>query len=268
MASNGNEEKVPTVVSKAPTKESAEASYLLYKQATCPICKEEFKFRAVKSSSARRIGSDKDLRPIFQGIDTIKYTLSSCPKCGYTSMSRYFSDINSLQVNYVKENALPKLAVENSPTPLTYTYNDSIELYKKALICTSAKKGKSSELAHTFLQTSWLLRGMGNEFIEKGLSENDPKILKIRQQEDAYYVKSFDAFMKSLQEEDYPIAGMDESTFNYLLSQMAFRLKRFDIASKFVSGIVVNRETPANIRDKARDLKDEIVAEMAKLKNA
>lgn len=260
--------KIPTVISRPATKQEGESAYLLFKQTVCPICDNEFKTRSVKSAGVRRIGSDRDLRPIFAGIDSIKYTLSSCPECGYTAMTRYFSPLNKAQINFIKKDALPKIEPTHLATPETYSYNDALELYRRALICASAKKAKISEISHTFLQTSWLLRGMRNNLVDGGVSENNPKILKLKQQEDLYYKKAFDGFMKSLQQENFPIAGMDENTFNYLLAQMSFKLEKYDITSKLVSRIIVNHAAPHNVREKARDLKDEVLEIMAAQKKA
>ena len=109
---------------------------------------------------------------------------------------------------------------------------------------------------------------MRNNLVDGGVSENNPKILKLKQQEDLYYKKAFDGFMKSLQQENFPIAGMDENTFNYLLAQMSFKLEKYDITSKLVSSIIVNHAAPHNVREKARDLKDEVLEIMAAQKKA
>ena len=49
----------------------------------CPVCGKTFKAKIVKSAKARQIAMDDDLRPKFEGVDTLKYDVLLCTKCGY-----------------------------------------------------------------------------------------------------------------------------------------------------------------------------------------
>ena len=57
-----------------------EEDFLLDKGMQCPICDNIFKTRSVKNGRIRRLESDRDLRPRYEYIDTVKYDVSSCPK--------------------------------------------------------------------------------------------------------------------------------------------------------------------------------------------
>ena len=52
---------------------------------------------------------------------------------------------------------------------------------------------------------------------------------------------------------------MDESTVDYLRAALALRFGEHDAAMKLVSGIIASREAGSRIKERARDLKDEIV---------
>ena len=78
--SQGKPQKaVNTVKEKEQEKEE---DFLFDKKIQCPVCDKEFMSRTVKSSKARMIGTDNDLRPRFKSIDTLKYGVTSCPYCG------------------------------------------------------------------------------------------------------------------------------------------------------------------------------------------
>ena len=51
----------------------SDAEFVFGKKWTCPICGKDFKNPTVKSSKARMIRSDLDLRPVYENINTPKY---------------------------------------------------------------------------------------------------------------------------------------------------------------------------------------------------
>ena len=71
----------------APPKEE---DFLLLKAVRCPICDGTFRTIQIKSGRAKRKEPDMDLRPRFEYIDTNKYDITSCPKCGFA-----FNEISS-----------------------------------------------------------------------------------------------------------------------------------------------------------------------------
>ena len=58
------------------------------------------------------------------------------------------------------------------------------------------------------------------------------------------------------------MCGMEHNTVDFLIANMAFNLKRYDLASKFVSALLVSKTTSKTIKDKALTLKDEIISEI------
>ena len=68
--------------------EKEEGMYVYDKKIECPVCMKEFTTKIVKTGKARFKGSEMDLRPIYEGVDTIKYDVYMCPHCGYSAVSR------------------------------------------------------------------------------------------------------------------------------------------------------------------------------------
>lgn len=245
----------------------AESSFLLEKAVRCTVCDKVFKTKMVKNGRVKRLEPDFDLRPRFQYIDTTKYDVLSCPYCGYTAITRYFEHLTSAQIKMVKEqvsaNFNGALGADLPTLPEEYSYDEAIERYKLALFCAMAKKAKTSEKAYTCLKIAWLLRGKAET-----LTGTDEETLKqkaeCKQQEDAFYLQAYEGLMKAVSSEMFPICGMDQTTVDYLLAAMSFNLKKYDVASKLIGGILTSSAAGQKMKDRAYDMKEKIIAEIKK----
>lgn len=239
----------------------SEKEFLLEKSIRCPICDLVFKTKMVKTGRVKRLEPDFDLRPRFQYIDTNKYDVSSCPKCGYTAMNRYFSHLSSGQIKMIDEGVRRKFKQTNLVEPEEYTYDEAIERYKLALYNTLVKKGKASEKAFECLKISWLYRGMVEELMAS--TDRDAKAIEESQKEELlYYTQAYDGFLKAIASETFPMCGMEESTINLLVASIAFKLKKYDIASRFVSLVLTSHAAGRSAKERAMDLKEEIIKQL------
>ena len=250
----------------APKEEKhLETEFLLLKSIRCPVCDHVFRTRLVKTGRVKRLEPDFDLRPRFAYIDTNKYDVSSCPKCGYTAINRYFSHITSGQVKLIDQGVHSKFkanALVNAEDALeAYTYEEAIEYCKLALYCTMVKRGSTSEKAYECLKLSWLYRGWREKLESEGT--NDRELLSnVKEEEDAYYKQAYEGFMKAIASESFPMCGMEESTVNILLANMAFKLEKYDVSSKLVSAILTSRVASRSVKDRAMTLKEEIIKKL------
>lgn len=254
-----SEEKAKTKQEVKKEEKINEADFLFDKKVQCPVCDNEFKTKTVKTGKARLLGSDTDLRPKYKGIDPIKYDAIVCPCCGYSALSRYFSYMTTAQAKLIKDNVSANFKGVNDNVTI-YTYDDAINRHKLALLNTIVKKSKNSERAYTCLKIAWLYRGKAENLTPDMPDYN--KILKeCTQNEQQFMMNAFEGFVVSQAKEDFPICGMDDATFTYLLADVARRCNKIDIASKLLSNIIVSRNANAKIKDKARDLRDQIKSE-------
>ena len=250
----------------APKEEKhLETEFLLLKSIRCPVCDHVFRTRLVKTGRVKRLEPDFDLRPRFAYIDTNKYDVSSCPKCGYTAINRYFSHITSGQVKLIDQGVHSKFKANtlvNAEDALeAYTYEEAIEYCKLALYCTMVKRGSTSEKAYECLKLSWLYRGWREKLESEGT--NDRELLSnVKAEEDAYYKQAYEGFMKAIASESFPMCGMEESTVNILLANMAFKLEKYDASSKLVSAILASRVASRSVKDRAMTLKEEIIKQL------
>lgn len=242
-----------------------EQDFLFDKTFTCPICDKEFKSRTVKVGKAKLIGTDPDLRPKYEHVDLLKYDIIMCPNCGYAALSRYFKFLTSPQAKRIKE------TISKSFKPVTehkeiYTYDEALERYKLTLANAIVKMAKSSEKAYICLKTAWLLRGQA-ENLDSEDAEYETKKAQIEEEEKEFLKNALDGFIAARQSENFPMCGMDEATVDYVISVTAMKFEQYDVASKLIAGIITSANTNPRMKDKARDLKEELV-KLIKIKNA
>ena len=64
----------------------------------------------------------------------------------------------------------------------------------------------------------------------------------------------------AITKETYPICGMDQETLDYLIATMAFQLGDLEKASRFLSAVILSKTVKKSTKDKALELKEEIIA--------
>lgn len=248
-----------------PAPQVQEQDFLFDKGFTCPICDKEFKSRTVKVGKAKLIGTDPDLRPKYEHVDLLKYDIIMCPCCGYATLSRYFKFITSPQAKRIKEMISANFRPHTEYKEL-YTYDEALERYKVALANAIVKLAKPSEKAYICLKTAWLLRGKG-EKLDRADPEYAAKKKAIDDEEMEFLKNALDGFLAARQSESFPMCGMDEPTVDYVIAVTATKFEQFDVASKLVSSIITSVSANPRMKDKARDLKEQIVKQV-KMKNA
>lgn len=253
---------------KKPEQQAAEAPKieekdLIYdKTFTCPVCDKEFSSKIMKSGKAKLLGMDSDLRAKYEGIDPVKYDVELCPHCGYAALGRYFTGLTSTQAKMIREKVSAKVQI-HSYEGETYSYEHAMERYKLALVCAVVKHARASEKAYICLKSAWLLRGWAESLKESGEAE-EKTIAALEQQENEYLQNAYKGFVEARQSESFPMCGMDEITVDYLLAVLATRFKKFDIASRMVASILASPSANARMKEKTRELKEEILQQLKK----
>lgn len=255
---------VEEVKKEAPPKRP-EAEFVLEKTAHCPVCDKVFKTLSPKSGRVKRLESDNDLRPRCEGIDIMKYNVICCPQCGYTALTTggYFESILPVHKKMIREQITPSFDPDSvagmyPPECKEWDYDTAIDLHMRSLKNALVKNAKVSERAYNYLVLSWLLRGKAEELGDS--PETTDQVAALQEREQDFYNQAYEGLTAAVSSENYPIAGMDQTTLDYLLATMSYRFGKLDVASKLLASILQSPSTSPKVKDKARDLKDEIIA--------
>lgn len=238
-----------------------EKDFVFDKVTECPVCGKSFSVKIMKTGKAKLLGTDLDLRPRYAGVDAVKYDIILCTKCGYAALGRFFPNITMGQAKLIREN-ISKSVRLNPYDGEIYTYDEAIERYKLTLANAVVKRARVSEKAYICLKSAWLMRGYAEHLEELGQTD---KIADIKAQEEQYIQNAFNGFVEARNTENFPMCGMDEGTIDYLLAVLAMRLKKYDVSAKLIGNILTST-AGARTKDKARELKEQLLLEVKKSK--
>ncbi len=236
-------------------KEKTEEDYLFEKTYNCPVCDHEFKMSAVRTGKAKLIGTDTDLHPRYQGVDPLKYDAIVCPRCGYAALSRFFSAISFAQSKLVMEQISQRFSAHIKNDGI-FTYDDAIMRYRLALANAMVKKSKVSERAYICLKTAWMIRSKAEETADEAEKKS------LAEQEQEFLTTAYEGFNEATTKENYPICGMDEMTLFCMLGDVGRRIGRYEEAGRLISRVIVSKNAPDRVKNKAREIKELITKEM------
>lgn len=232
-----------------------ETDFIYDKAYTCPVCGEKFTNKTARSGKARLLRQDRDLRPVYSNFDPIKYDVISCPECGYSSLEKWFSNLAKPQIEAVKSNISANY--KQIKRGDVVSYDEAIERFKLALASCIVKRGHNSEKGYTCLKYAWVLRGKREQL--EAIGELQSIIDELKENETELLHNALEGLLLARSSERAPIAGMDIVTLDYLLSILLIDEGRYDEASRLVMNILQSPTASNRIKDKARDLKGEIL---------
>lgn len=228
-----------------------ETDYLFEKTYDCPVCNTQFKSLKVKATKPKLLRTDPDMRPVYQYIDIIKYDCVVCEKCGYAALEKYFDKLSDSQIRVVRNEISSKFK-GIKPAGEKYTYDEAIIRYKLALANAVVKRGKISERSYICLKLAWLYRGKRESLV---LPE-EKRTMELYTHEIQYIQKAREGFTNARMKEMFPIIGMDEWSYDFLLAELSIECNEQVEAKKLLSNIIVSRNAPERIKNRARDLRD------------
>ncbi len=246
-------------VKKAPVVFNEE-TLLFDKKYVCPICEAQFNVKTLRSGKVRMKSQDVDLRPVYSEMDPSKYEIVTCPECGYSVLTKYFGALTKFQKDEVKAKIGANYKKQEFGQT-TYSYEEARMRYELAIATAMVKKSKNSEKAYLCLKMAWLVRGE-TEHLDPAAPDYAEKKKANEAEEKELLKKALDGFVIARQSETQ-IAGMDETTTDYLMAAIAMEVGEFDLSTRMISNIISSRVANSRIKEKANDLK-EMVAEAKK----
>jgi hypothetical protein len=238
-----------------------EKTFLIDRKYTCPICDSNITAKSVKSNSARFSETKMDLRPIYSNINVTKYDTVCCHNCGYSALTKDFSKITATQRKLIHEKIQANFVPKDEIVCDSYSTELAITRLKMVLLCSISKGAKSSEIGNICLKISWLYEDLADE-LSDSLPNYEEKKANYLKESDHAAMNAYDNLSNARMHEDFPIAGMNETTLDYLLAYFAYKKDEYQKSMQFLSGVVSNRTTSPRLKDKSLELKDLVNAKL------
>lgn len=235
----------------------SEADFLYDKNYTCPVCDSTFISKTVRSGRLSSIGTDIDLRPRYEGFDVNKYDAVVCPYCGYGAMSKSFGGLTTRQMHAIQDKISANFVPQTDKKSEFYSYEEAIERHKIVLANAIVKQAKASEKAFILLKTGWMYRGQ-IESLDLDVPANRVMKKVYEGQEKQYLKSAAEGFETAKASEQFPIAGMDETTLDYMLAAIDILIGNYQDAEILLSHMITSSSTNKRVKDKARELKEEM----------
>ena len=232
-----------------------EKTLILDRRYTCPICDKQIRAKSVKSNSAKFVDTMADLRPIHNNINVTKYDAVCCPNCGFAALTKNFTTTTSIQRKLIHEQIEANYKSHEEVECDIYTTEVAISRMKMVLLCTVTKGGKESEIGNVCVKISWLYQSLAEEVSDDDPNAEEKRAMYIKEADNAA-LNAYEHLSKARMTEDFPIAGMNETTLDYLLAYYAYKKGEYQTCMQYLSGVVTNRSTSPRLKDKSLELKD------------
>lgn len=232
-----------------------EKTLILDRTYTCPICDSKIKAKSVKTNVAKFVGTGPDLRPMHSNINVTKYETVCCNQCGYAALAKDFKNTTQVQRKLLREKIQANYKSHEEVPCDAYSIETAISRLKMALLCTVTKMGKESEVGNICLKISWLYQDLADEVAEDDPNAEAKKNNYLAEAHNAS-MNAYEHLSKARMEEDYPIAGMNEATLDYLLAYLGYEKGEYQTAMQYLSGVVATRGISARLKDKCLELKE------------
>ena len=231
-----------------------EEDIVFQKTYDCPVCYKEFKTLAVRAGKIYSRDMDEDLRPIYKGLDPLKYEAIVCPHCGYAALSRYFDQLMPMQIRYLRESVQSQCKGLQYSTD-KYSYDEAIGRYKMVLISDEVEAAKNSRKAYTYLKLGWLIR---SKLEHEGETLSEEIKEQLQKEELENIENAYNKYVLAFSSETFPMSGMDELTLTVLVAELAYKVGKYDESLRTLSKVFENRTAPRRVKDKAYYLKERI----------
>ena len=199
------------------------------KQFECPLCETRFDSIKIFSDAVKVKSRDTDLKPNYDGVNPLFFSLVVCPKCYYTAFEQDFQEIPKRMEpeKLVKLKKVLKIAKEKYEMDLSEnrTLDDAIKMYSLAVVVYTLA-GDELKLAELYLRLSWFFREKGDEDREFIAIARTIKHLE------HVYEK-----VKNLKDEDRII---------YLLGELNLKLGRKEDARRWFSRLIEDKKYSAS----------------------
>jgi hypothetical protein len=199
------------------------------KQIDCPLCKNSFIAKNVKSSAIKIKKRDTDFRGIYEGVNPNWYLVWVCPKCYYASFSEDFENVKKKYIEILKKDEKERrLIAKGSDFNKERTHFLALISYELAAHCYQITNSSNEKIGNLFLKAAWLAREV-----------------KIWSLEKEFLKKALTCYQEAYEKD--PDLKMDHSLIVYLIGELNRRLGNYKEALKFLGRVYDDRKGRCNI---------------------
>ncbi len=243
-------------ISEAQSALSEEEALLFDKKHTCPICEANFTAKTPRAGKLASDGMDDDLRPRYRNLDALKYRIIECPVCGYADLEKFFETVRKREIPSLRNGAL-RWDREAELEGTVIDYPQAYARYKSAIRCNLIRGAQQSKRAYTALCTAWLLRGWRESIEDEGKSVSPSDTMG--QLEEMKLIRyAAKNYKEAETKEGFPMSGMEESTYDYLMAALSYKTNERSDAERYVLRALRSRELKTTLRTRAEDLREEL----------
>lgn len=210
--------------------------YLYDKEVDCPVCKNKFNTKKVRTRSLRVLKREEDFFVRYKDINPIFYHIFTCPECGYSSSESEFHNLSNLEREILQKSIRTKWNKRDFGG--VRGFQEAEEVYKLALLIGQLLKKPKGYLGYLCLKLSWIYREQNSD------KEKEFSRYALTNLEEAY------------EKERFPIASLDEVSLSYLLGELHRRLGEPERSIKWFSIALDNPDIKRNrlLKIRAREM--------------
>lgn len=208
----------------------------------CPICGKETKQPVLRRNTIKLISQNYDLGSTYQDVEPLLYNAMICNECGYANLIQLFE--KPTEKKYAYDN-LHKGIWKPIEIKEENTIENSIYLHKLVLLNKSTiEKQLYGEIGITCLKLYYLNK----------LRNNYSEMIRFRK-------LTLDSLIKGYETEDFPfVKSYNSSTVCYLIGVFSYYEGNIEDSKNWISKVIINKETPPNLKEKARNFKEEYLS--------
>lgn len=239
------------VMEKKVVKPKRREEDLIYgRSMMCPVCGTYFETFSVKQGVAKSSGVAINLRPIYSVIDPLRYDVVHCEVCGYAALNRNFKKVSDRQVRAIREKISMKFVGKKFPKVISYEV--ALERYKLALYSDVVMGRTSVNLAFLCLKASWILESLIEACADKEKRET------YKEEYQSFVQTAYAGFVKSYGYVTFPVFGMNQSTYHYLLGVLAYESGDMKGTGHWLGKVMLDSSVSSRLKARARELKEKI----------
>lgn len=192
------------------------------KKVVCPVCGHQFDAYNVHLNKISLSKLERDLYPVYKGINPLFFSLYSCPKCKYTAFPDDFENFENLKKDYQEKIKMEVSKFTNINIDLSKDrkLEDAIKMHSLAFLIYDSYTKNILTLAELSLKLGWLNK----------LKKDKKKEVYFKLKTIEYLEKAFDNGITS--------PRFSEMKIMYLIGEINYEFEKYSKAKEWLGKLI------------------------------